>query len=578
MEKLSIKDYSFDQNGRELVGKLGHGKDWPIVYLIHNKKEMYVGETQNAFDRFQQHLANPERNMFDTIEIIDYGKFNTSAILDIEQQLIQLVNCDGLYTLKNKNGGQSIKHNYYQRDFYHTDVLSSIWDSMKKKNLAKKDLNILRNLDIFKYSPFISLTDEQNDICRKIIEDMRNIFDDKNGKTGTFLVNGGAGTGKTVMALVLMKQILDLIHNKFDSTETEDLGSDRSLYNYQLSYLKDVFQKNNIKKIGFVLPMESFRKNIYRMFKDATGYSPKGIILSSGDVIGNDYDIVFVDESHRLSARKNLTAYGDFDTKSRILGLDPKKTNQLEWVQKSCRYSVLFYDKCQTVKKSDIPTEEFKRCATTLHDSIKEATISCQMRCMGGGKYIDYIDSIFNCENIEKEEFNNYELLMYDNAKEMLDDINKKNKVVGLSSVCAGYDWPWITHKESQEEIKLKDDYDFILDGQKFVWNTKNYEKNRLDNEIGSVHTTQGRDLNYNGVILGPDIYYDKSRNCISIRKANFYDKKVKADTTYNELHQFIINSYLVMLKRGIYGTYLYVCDKDLKEYLSKYITNKKDF
>ena len=103
-------------------------------------------------------------------------------------------------------------------------------------------------------------------------------------------------------------------------------------------------------KIGFVFPMPGIRGTVKNVFKECGNGLVSEMVIGPTDVIKEDYDILFVDESHRLSKRKNLTGYKSFDDVSRLLDLEPTKTNQLEWVLKSAKHIVLFYDKSQSVK------------------------------------------------------------------------------------------------------------------------------------------------------------------------------------------------------------------------------------
>ena len=113
---IEIKECSFDNNGlNKLERKL---INWPVVYIINNDKEMYVGETSNIKNRMKQHLENKDRKHLKLINIIFDKQFNKSAILDIEQSLIRMFYADEKYKLQNINNGQSSKHNYYQREMY----------------------------------------------------------------------------------------------------------------------------------------------------------------------------------------------------------------------------------------------------------------------------------------------------------------------------------------------------------------------------------------------------------------------------------------------------------------------------
>jgi len=94
--------------------------------------------------------------------------------------------------------------------------------------------------------------------------------------------------------------------------------------------------------------------------------------------------------------------------------------------------------------------------------------------------------------------------------------------------------------------------------------------------EVGCIHSIQGYDLNYAFVILGKDIGYDKAAGKIIVRPECYFDKNGKRTANYEELLEYITNVYYVLMTRGIKGTYLYVCDDELREYLSQYMEVEK--
>ena len=146
---MQITPFPFDKAGHALLAKKKKSADWPVVYLISNDKELYIGETQNALARFSQHLENKDRRRLKKIHVIFDEEFNKSAILDIEQNLIQLCGADRKFSLQNMNGGQSCKHEYYQREKY-LNKISEIWPKLRKEKLADHSLEELRNSDLFK--------------------------------------------------------------------------------------------------------------------------------------------------------------------------------------------------------------------------------------------------------------------------------------------------------------------------------------------------------------------------------------------------------------------------------------------
>lgn len=94
--------------------------------------------------------------------------------------------------------------------------------------------------------------------------------------------------------------------------------------------------------------------------------------------------------------------------------------------------------------------------------------------------------------------------------------------------------------------------------------------------EVGCIHSIQGYDLNYAFVILGKDIGYSEESRRIIIRPDHYYDKNGKRTATDKELLEYIKNVYYVLMTRGIKGTYLYVCDDALREYIKKYVEMEK--
>jgi hypothetical protein len=157
----------------------------------------------------------------------------------------------------------------------------------------------------------------------------------------------------------------------------------------------------------------------------------------------------------------------------------------------------------------------------------------------------------------------------------MVHQIKLRDEEHGLSRLIAGYSWEWISNKN-------KDAYDIEIEGLQLRWNSTSTDwinsENAL-NEVGCIHTTQGYDLNYAGIIFGNEISYDKANKQIIIKKENYFDKNGKQSIVNpDELTSYVVNIYKTLMLRGIKGTYIYVCDEDLREYLSQYIskTEKK--
>lgn len=576
---MEIREFAFSQTGLRSLREHSKGQNWPVVYLINNDKpnrsELYVGETTSAGGRFQQHLNNPERRNLDTIRFVFDDQFNKSAILDIEQTLIQMFMADQKFVLQNRNGGQSCKHDYYQRALYQAKV-DEIWNELNRALLTNQDASTIRNSNLFKYSPFNTLTPEQEQVSQEVLFNAIDCLE--SGETGTSVLSGKAGTGKSIVLIHMMYTLMsamNVTYNDEDLTPDEqlELGIRISLSNK----IRDYVKRHGNLKIAFVVPMTSIRKTFKAVFSASKGTGLKSnMVMGPQDVLKEDYDIVFVDESHRLARRKGITSYGSFDEACARLGLDPMVSTQLDMIQKKSKYSILVYDGCQTVKAADLTPEQFQRSLDLRIRTAHRVSLQTQMRCEGGQSYLDYLDRIFQVSQDDSLKVENYDFKIWDNPNSMISNIRNKDLNLSLCRVVAGYSWRWKSKGcETIEQAINEGLEDIELDGCKYVWNMSNQEwilREGAVNEIGCVHTTQGYDLNYVAVIFGHEIDYDDESDSIVIDRSKFFDSKVKDGVDDDTLKQYIVNSYKVMMTRGIKGCYVYACNPRLQNYLKRYI------
>ena len=564
---MELKTFDFDQSGCDLAGMTQRGKNWPVVYLIHNKNEMYVGETNSFQNRFRQHLDNQERASLTTISFVDDEEFNKSAVLDIEQGLIRLCGADGKFSLQNKNAGQSGMHDYFQRNKY-KEKIPEIWEKMSEKNLTIHSYDELVNSNLFKYSPYTTPTTEQNDVCFSVMQQILESL--QSGKSGTSIVYGSAGTGKTIVAVNIVYTLINILWMNVD-----DDVDDGDKWQKLIKDWKDYVRNHRAPRIAFVVPMQSLNATLTEVFKEVGGKQMSGIVMSPYTVVNEPYDVVIVDESHRLKKRKSLAGgfeFKMFDECCEKLGLDPNKSNQLEWIVKQSRHRVLFYDPAQTIKPADITREEYNNAIDGSF--MQKNTLRSQMRCLGGNDFIDYVNSMFNLETVPKKTFGEYDIKVFDDVDQMVQKIKSKDKQIGLCRVLAGYSWKWVTKGQPVQQIIAGKLFDIVIGPYHYYWNTtdKNWiiSENAV-NEVGCIHTSQGYDLNYVGLIFGNEIDWDERKNCFIINEKEFYDTKVKMDSPIRQIQQHIINAYKVMITRGIKGCYIYACKPGMQKYLKKW-------
>jgi len=520
-----IKTFPFNKEDFDQIKSYKFGRNWPVVYVLEDKKEIYIGQTVNAYYRSKQHYENPERRKLENIHIITDEEFNISATMDIESWLIQYISADGKFTLQNSNGGLK-NHNYYDRVKYKTKF-EIAWDNLREKGIVKNTLEDLKNSDLFKYSPYKSLTEDQFLVAKQIFKDIQ-----KN-EINTFIVNGKPGTGKTILATYLFK------------------------------YLSEKDETKNLK-IGLVVPMSALRKTIGKVFSKVKGLK-SNMVIGPSDVIKEKYDLLIVDEAHRLQRRKGIMGYGSFDEVNRKLGLD-KSGTQLDWILKSSKHQVFFYDENQSIKPADIRSEDFKAV------NSKSYKLHSQMRIGAGEDFIEFIEDIFDLQIPKKTVFQNYDFRIFDDLKEMVDEIKTKDKKHKLARIVAGYAWPWHTKPGSKSTQK----HDIEIGDMKLIWNSTAQDwvnSPNAINEVGCIHTVQGYDLNYVGVIIGPEFSYDVERKKFTVDREKYFDTNGRNGITDpNELERYIVNIYKTLLTRGINGTYIYIVDKNLRYYFKTII------
>lgn len=526
-----IQTFPFVKERFDQIRSYVFGSNWPVVYLIEDDHEIYIGESTNVYSRSNQHYQDPKRAKLKKIHIIYDEEYNKSATLDIESSLIQYLAADGKFILQNGNHGL-LNHDYYDRQKY-VAKFEVLWKKLQEMLLAEKDLIQIKNSDLFKYSPYKALTNDQLEIEDKLIEEI------KATPRKTFIVNGGPGTGKTIVAVHLFKLFTEL-------KETKN------------------------KKVALVIPMTSLRNTLKKVFKNIAGLKPS-MVIGPNEVTNEKYDILIVDEAHRLRKRKNITNYQSFDKTNKKLGFTNTGT-ELDWIIKSSFHQILFYDENQSVRPSDIGHDKFFKLKAT------EFRLKNQLRIGAGEegeKYINFVQDLFDLNNAGKSEFSKYDFKIYDDISRMCKDIKKKDSELDLCRMVSGYAWPWVSKKNPNN-------HDIEIDGIKLFWNSVNHNwvnsPNAL-NEVGCIHTVQGYDLNYAGVIIGPELSYNKHEKKLVVHPEKYMDiNGRKGIDDPKELERYIINIYKTLLTRGIEGTYVFIVDKELRDYFKSRVELKKNY
>jgi uncharacterized protein len=543
-------------------------RNWPVVYTLDGAGKIYVGESLNVAARFRQHLGSPQRNGLRSARVVIDDSFNKSVCLDLESFLIRLFAGDGQFEVLNSNHGIT-DSDYYGREEYRR-TFRQIFDELRERGAFSRPIREIENTDLFKLSPFKALTQDQaiavDDILSGLFEDL------ESGASSRIVIQGAPGTGKTVVGIFLMKLLMDIKHA--DVTDPPD--SDSLLSEFFVPGFPELLVDF---KVGMVVPQQSLRRSIKNVFRRTPGLSPKQV-LSPFEVgsAPEQFDLLIVDEAHRLNQRAAQAA-GPLNSKfveinERLFGQDDPSITQMDWIDYKSRHQIYLLDGAQAIRPADLPVETTSALVEEVRLSGRHYPLTSQMRVQASDDYVGYVRGVLDNSITTRREFPDYDLRFFDDPARLRSAIIAREEEAGLARLLAGFAWPWAgKHDPTAEDIHV--------DGLRLRWNTSDVDwvnSPTSINEVGSIHTIQGYDLNYAGVIIGRDLRYDAESDRIYFDRANYHDPR---GTTNNrmlgisysddDILQFVRNIYAVLLTRGILGTYVFVCDQPLREHLRRF-------
>ena len=594
--ELEIISFAFDEHAeRSLLqrAELDQLANWPAVYILRNEKtgRAYVGESLNVAKRVGQHYASENKKVLRTAtgsresRIVMDETFNKSAALDLEAFLIQHLAGDGHYELLNRNDG-IIDHHYFRKNDYQRRFREEIFKKLREHGIFSRSVEEIENDDLFKLSPYKSLEPSQEHAVKSILHIILSELETDNA-LGPMVVEGGPGTGKTIIAVFLIKLLVDIA-----TTPAEELldESDRDSEFPEFFVEENRRALNSLLKAGhgiaLVVPQQSLRESIQRVFRRIPNLQPDMVVdpFTVGQA-EEKFSLLIVDESHRLNQRANQTAgprNKQFENINRALFGDHREwetKTQLDWVLAQSDHQVILLDRMQGVRPADLPRPILDRLVEEAHERTKYHELISQMRIQGenGGDYISFVQSLLKTEDPEPTSFGDYEFKLFDDPGAMHEAIRQRNDQVGLARMAAGFAWPWVSRYKGR-----KSEYDIQIGDYLAQWNRT--QKDWVDSEgsleeVGSIHTLQGYDLNYAGVIIGKDLRFDERDGRLVFDRSNYFDKKgternrfYGRDWTQEELLQWVSNIYFVLLTRGRLGTFVYVCDEPLREYMRTFV------
>lgn len=488
-----------------------------------------------------------------------YAKIIESFNEDVYKNNIKLYPCAYLHNYKEENR-ENIDCEFY-KDTIELAPIFLAKDTVKLRNFIKSyvrkqgDIDLLMKIENGKLRPAKALQDsltsmlagnqefvlidEQKvayETVKKLVQESIKETNKIKGesKKYTVIVTGGPGTGKSIIAIRLL---CDLIKAGYSANYVTKNATPRNVY----------FDK--LKKNKFKL---SYIKSLFK---------GSGTYINSPS---NYFDCLIVDEAHRLQMKSGMF---------QNLG-----EAQIKEIIHSCKVSVFFIDENQSVTTSDVGSIELiKKYAKEENSSIYEGpdiNLVSQFRCNGSDGYLAFIDNMLEIRETANYDLDiEYDVKVFDNPNKMRNELREKNKVNNKSRMLAGYCYNWVTKKKNEDDL-----YDIELeDGFKARWNLNNDSLWAINpdsfEQVGCIHTCQGLEFEYCGVIIGQDLCYKNGHVVTDYTKRAKTDlslKGIKSTKNYALADKIIRNTYRTLLTRGQKGCYLYCEDKELAAYIAK--------
>jgi hypothetical protein len=353
------------------------------------------------------------------------------------------------------------------------------------------------------------------------------------------IVEGGPGTGKSVVAVNLL---VALINKRMNAQYVTKNAAPRAVYESKLT--------GTLRKT-----------HIGNLFRGSGAYT---------DCPVNTFDALVVDESHRLNEKSGM--------------FQNKGENQIKEIICSAKFSIFFIDEDQRVTLKDIgETEAIERWAKKLRVKVKKMALSSQFRCNGSDGYLAWIDNTLQVRETVNTVFDGseFDLRVLSSPNLLRDLIYEKNKINNKARIVAGYCWDWVSKNGENVDDIVIEDHDFTMrwnlatDGGLWILQPDSVK------EAGCIHTCQGLELDYIGVIIGPDlicrdekIFTDPSKRSRMDASIKGYKKLLKNDPELakEKMDAIIKNTYRTLMTRGMKGCYIYCVDKELEDFLKSRI------
>ncbi len=541
MIDLIITGYDKENNPQALIFEL---KGWEYTKHVPNRDAI-----------IKTLIGSKEKNtLHPSYQVLSYLNLLNNYNLNIEKYNIKLTPIVYLH-----NYNLTYNDPLYNKKFYPYYCKACMYGKNNKEELQTKIQNIIKYGDnlrliniihqsetkptkklievldsVLKTNKEFTLLDDQKIIMERICEAANDSFTEN--KKITMIIKGGPGSGKSILALNTLANLLSL--------------------GLRGSYVSKNMAPRKVYKIKLEEKLTTL--NINELFQSS------GAFFKSKP---NTYDFLLIDEAHRLQEKSGLhNNIGE---------------NQVKEIINSSRINIFFIDESQIITLKDIGTiTNIKYYAKTFNSEIITLELTSCFRCNGSNNYLKFINSILSNKR-EKPTFD-FDFKILPSPKSLYELIKTKN-TNNNARLVAGFCWPRIGKYADDQNY-----HDINIEDLAISWNLKHgipfaIRENAI-NEVGCVHNVQGLEFEYIGVIIGPDLQYQNGKVITDYTKRAYTEKSlygihtlIKKDKEYYEslADTIIRNTYRVLLTRGLKGCYVYCVDKNLNAYLEKLTKTK---
>ena len=382
------------------------------------------------------------------------------------------------------------------------------------------------------------LLDDQKTALERIIQATNYAQD---AQKQVLIINGGPGTGKSVISINALARITS---SRLNARYVTPNGAPRKVYE---------------SKLSGIIPGDTF----------------KHLFTGSGSFWDSDedtYDALIVDESHRLTMKSGFM---------KNLG-----ENQIKEIINAARTSVFFIDEAQKVTWADVgEIDAIEEAAQLAGANVQHLTLSSQFRCGGSDDYLAWLDDALGVQATADHYFSTdrFDFQIFDSVKELEITIREKNTESNKARLVAGYCWDWVSKTDSEK-------FDIVIPSEKFEmkWNLNSYGQTwiidpKSVNEVGCIHTCQGLEVDYVGVIIGEDLVVkdgelitQPAERAKTDKSLKGFKKALKESPIEAELKadEIIRNTYRTLMTRGMKGCYVYFTNEKTAKYFRSLIPN----